>query len=105
MAALAYLLLPVTGLIVYVTTRDRRARFHALQAVTLGVAFPVLLYLAAIGPPVVVQVAGIVGAVTWVGFFVAALAGRDPKIPGLGHHLERLSVLSLRDEPRSTSDN
>ena len=103
MAALAYLLLPMTGLLVYVTTRDRRTRWHALQAVVLGIAFPVALYLASLGPPALVQGVFVVGTVTWIGFFVATLIGRDPKIPGLGRHLELLSVMSLRDEPRSTS--
>lgn len=103
MAAVAYLLLPVTGLIVYGTTRDRRTRFHALQAIALGLAFPVVLFLASLGPPAIVQVTFVAGAVTWIGFLVTTAAGRDPRLPVIGRRLEILSVVSLRDEPRSTS--
>lgn len=103
MAALAYLLLPVTGLVAYLSGRDPRTRFHGLQAITIGLLWPVALYAASIGPPIGVQVVFVVGFVTWAAFLVATLMGRDPRLPGLGHRLEVLSVGSVRDERRSTS--
>ena len=105
MAALAYLLLPVTGLVAYLTGRDLRTRFHGLQAITIGLLWPVAMYAASIGPPVAVQVVFGIGFVTWAGFLIATLAGRDPRLPGLAHRLEVLSVASSRAERRSTSGN
>lgn len=83
MAALAYLLLPVTGLLAFLTAAEARVRFHGLQAIALGLAWPLLLYGASAVSAVVTQIAFALGLLVWVGFVAATLAGRDPKLPGL----------------------
>ena len=103
MAAFAYLLPPVTGLIVYLTARDQRGRLHGLQSIAIGFSWPVLLYAAALGPAVVVQAVFVVGALVWLGFFVVALIGRDPTIPWLGGKLADAASSGVKDEPRNTS--
>ena len=103
MAALAYLLLPVTGLIAYLTGRDRRVRTHGLQAIFIGLSWPIALYIAALGPPVAVQVVFGMGALVWLAFLGLAGLGRDPLIPVVGPILEALAVAGTKDAPRSTS--
>ena len=103
MAAFAYLLLPVSGLIAFLTGRDARSRFHGLQAITLGLVWPIVLYAAALGPAVAVQVVFAAGAVVWVAFLVTTMFGRNPRIPALGSYLESLSAVGTKDERRSTS--
>ncbi len=102
-AALAYVLLPVTGLIAYVTGVEARTRFHGLQAIVLGLVIPVALYVTALGPPVAVQIAFALGMGSWLAFIVMTAAGRDPKLPWLGSWLGRLAAVPIRDAPRSTS--
>ena len=101
MATLAYVGLPLTGLIAYLTGRDRRSRWHGLQAITIGLVWPVALYAASIGPAVAVQVTFVIGALVWLVFLVATMIGRDPRLPGIGHYLEMLAV--SRDARRNTS--
>jgi uncharacterized membrane protein len=105
MAAFAYLLLPVTGLIAYLTGRDQRVRTHGLQAIVVGLVWPICLYVAAFGPPVAVQATFALGAVVWLGLLVLTLLGRDPLLPGIGGPLAALAETSAKDAPRSTSGN
>ena len=105
MAALAYLLLPVTGLIAYVAGRDQRVRTHGLQAIVLGLVWPVSLYAAALGPPVAVQITFGLGATGWLALLVLTMLGRDPVLPVVGGALAALAESSTKDEPRSTSGN
>ena len=105
MATFAYLLLPVTGLIAYLTGRDRRVRAHGLQAIVIGLGWPVLLYAAALGPPVAVQIAFGVGAMVWLALLVLTMLGRDPRLPVVGSALAALAETSTKDAPRSTSGN
>ncbi len=101
MAALAYVVLPVTGLIAFLAGRDTRTRFHGLQAITIGLAWPVALYASSVGPPVAVQVTFVVGALVWFLFLLTALVGKDLRLPGVGRYLELLSATTV--ERRSTS--
>ena len=102
-AGLAYLFLPVTGLVAYLTGADPRTRFHGLQAIVVGLLWPVALYVAALGPPALVQFVFVAGALVWLVFLSATLAGRNPRIPGAFRALERVAATSIRDAPRSTS--
>lgn len=102
-AGLAYLVLPVTGLIAYLMGAESRTRFHGLQAIALGLLWPVALYVAVLGPPVVVQVTFLAGVLVWLAFLFATLAGRNPRIPGTYRAFERLAAAPVRDVPRSTS--
>jgi uncharacterized membrane protein len=97
MAALAYLLPPVSGLAAYLLGSSPRMRRHGLQAVLLGVAWPALLYAgAAVSPGATQVVAGLEVAV-WGAFIVGAAAGRDPRWPVLGEWFERLAAESPRE--------
>lgn len=103
MAALAYVLLPVTGLVAYLTGRDRRIRAHGLQAIVIGLLWPSSLYVAALGPAVAVQAAFGLWAVVWLAFLGATALGRDPKLPFVGARLFVLAAEGTKDVPRSTS--
>ena len=103
MAPLAYVLLPVTGLVAYLTGTDARTRFHGLQAIAIGVVWPLLLYAAALGPAIAVQIVFVAGLLVWLGFLIATIVRRDPRLPGVAGILERLAVTGIRDAPRSTS--
>ncbi len=88
MAGLAYLLLPVTGLLAYFGGRGR-TRLHGGQAVVLGVLWPAVLYACSAWTPSATQVAFVAGTVLWLGFLIAAAAGRDPKLPWVWRWLSR----------------
>ncbi|HEX2058481.1 MAG TPA: hypothetical protein VHI71_08935 [Actinomycetota bacterium] len=95
MAALAYLVLPVTGMLAYFSGRSSRVRFHGLQAIVLGALWPALLYVAAaLNESVVVPVA-LGGAALWVLFLGATAFGKDPALPWIGPKLKELAT----DEP------
>ena len=97
MAALAYLLLPVTGMIAYFGGGSARTRFHGIQAVLYGVAWPTLIYAASWIAETATRVAFVVGALVWVVLIVATAAGKDLSVPGLARHIERWAADSPRD--------
>jgi uncharacterized membrane protein len=80
-AALAYVLLPVSGLVAYLTGSTPRMRFHGLQAIAFGAAWPVLLYAATWTSPGVTQVIFLLGFLLWMALIVAAALGRDLQLP------------------------
>ena len=84
MAALAYLLLPVTGLLAYMSGTTVRERWHGLQAIALGLVWPCALYAGSWLSPSVTQVVFVVGAGAWLLFLFGTLAGKDPAIPVIG---------------------
>ena len=89
MAALAYLLPPLTGLLTYALGRDERARWHGLQSVVFGFAWPVLIYAASLAGATGTRVTFAAGALTWIGFFGLTVIGRNPRLPG-GRRLRSL---------------
>jgi uncharacterized membrane protein len=95
MAALAYLLLPVTGLVAYFSGKTPRARWHGLQAIVLGALWPALLYVAAATVESLVLPVAIVGAAVWLLFLLAAAVGRDPALPWLGPKLREMATDEL----------
>ena len=97
MAALAYLFLPVSGLAAYLMGRSERTRFHGLQAIALGLAWPAALYGCTYLTPGVTQVCAAVGGLAWLGFLLGAGFGRDPRIPLLGRYLQHVA----QDDPRA----
>jgi hypothetical protein len=79
-----------------------RTRFHGLQAVVLGVAWPLALLGAALVTPGVTQAIAALGALTWLVLLVGTALGKSPRLPGLGMVLWTLasdSPRGVRDEP------
>ena len=101
MAALAYLLLPLSGTIAYLKGRSARVRFHGLQAVVVGVLWPLALYAATLASPGVTQVVYAIGAIVWVGFLFATLMGNDPRLPLVAGGLERLARAAAEERARA----
>ena len=95
MAALAYLVLPVTGLLAYFSGHTPRVRWHGLQAIVLGALWPALLYLAAAVEESLVLPVTIGGAAVWLLFLAGAALGRDPSLPWLGPKLRDLATDEL----------
>ena len=91
MAALAYLFPPLTGLLAYAIGRDERARWHGLQSVVFGFAWPALIYAASLAGAVGTRVTFALGVLIWIGFFVLTVIGRDPRLPG-GRRLRSLAA-------------
>ncbi len=90
MAALAYLLPPLSGLLVYSMGRDQRARFHGLQAVVFGFLWPAAIYVGSLAGPTGTRVAFALGALVWIALLGMTALGRDPRLPG-GRSLRSLS--------------
>jgi uncharacterized membrane protein len=86
-AALAYSLLPVSGLLAYFKGSTVRVRFHGLQAILFGAVWPVLLYAATWTRPVVTQLVFVGGLLTWLTLIVSAAIGRDWELPVAGRRL------------------
>jgi uncharacterized membrane protein len=92
MAALAYLLLPVSGLLAYLLSDEPRIRAHGLQAITLGALWPAAIYAGSAVSPVATRLAFAVGAAIWIVLLVGAALGRNPRLPVIGHFLERAAA-------------
>ena len=90
MAALAYLLPPLSGLLAYSLGRDQRVRFHGLQAVAFGFLWPVAIYAGSLAGPTGTRITFALGVLIWIGFLVVTALGRDPRLPG-GRRLRSLS--------------
>ena len=82
MAALAYVLLPLSGLIAFLVGSSARVRFHGLQAIALGSVWALAAYAASAIAPVVTAAVFAVGALTWAALMIGALMGRDLRLPG-----------------------
>ncbi len=89
---LTYLLTWITGIIVFVTEgqKDKRVKFHALQAIFLGVIAiilnAVLFFIPFVGP--------LLGFLIWVyGMYIGykAYNGEDIKAPVLGDYAAKYS--------------
>ncbi len=91
MAWMAYLLLPITGLVAYLKGATARVRFHGLQAIVYGFVWPassiLVAYLSGAGARVVFSLGGVV----WLGLMVATSIGRDPKLPVVAGFLDRVA--------------
>jgi uncharacterized membrane protein len=92
MAALAYLFPPLTGLLAYSLGRAERVRWHGLQSVAFGFAWPALIYVGSFAGPLVTRLVFALGALVWIGFLVTTAVGRDPRLPG-GRKLRSISGL------------
>lgn len=100
MAALCYLLLPVTGVLGYFLGKRPRTRFHGLQAVALGLLWPLSLIAASEVSPTATRVALGVGAVVWIVLMGGAAVGKDLTVPGAGRWFRRWAEVSPRADLR-----
>lgn len=98
MAALSYVLLPITGLVALALGSEPRTRFHGLQAIVFGLVWVLALYGGAAVGPAVTRVVFATGALGWLVLVGATAAGGDPKLPGIGSLLERAAADDLRDD-------
>lgn len=96
-AALAYVLLPVTGLIAFLTASDARVRFHGLQAIVVGLVWALLLYAGSAVSEAITRAAFAVGFLVWLGFLAATAAGKDPRLPVIGRALAHTAAYEEED--------
>ena len=96
MAALAYVLLPLSGLIAYFGGSSERVRFHGLQAVALGALWPAALYGASAITAGVTQAVFAAGAVLWLALIGMTAEGKDVHLPIVGRPLARAAAHSPR---------
>jgi uncharacterized membrane protein len=94
MAALAYVLLPISGLLAYFNGSTARMRWHGLQAIAIGTLWPAALYAASAISTRASQVVWAAGAIGWLVMMVLAGAGKDARIPIIGRVLQRLAAES-----------
>ena len=105
MAALAYVLPPLSGLVAFLRSGRTRIRFHGLQSVAFGFAWPACLYGGALIGPGATQTVFVTGGLLWLFFLIASALGRDPRLPVLGRLMQRAADEGafVRDGRRSTS--
>lgn len=96
MAAIAYSLLPLSGLIAFLVAKDPRVRFHGLQAIVVGTVWAGAIYVGSWLSSLVVRGVFVVGGLVWLALMATALFGLDVKLPGIGNALRRLAI---RDRP------
>jgi hypothetical protein len=95
MAALAYLVPPLTGLWAFSRGGDVRTRAHGFQAIVLGALWPVALYVGSWITPGATQAIFVLFAAAWLVLMVAAGFGRGLLVPAV---VERVERTGARDE-------
>ena len=93
MAALAYLLLPLSGVVAFFCGSSARVRFHGLQAIFYGTVWALALYGCSAITPGATQICFVVGSAAWFALMSATALGKDPHLPGLGKRLADASGL------------
>ncbi|MDO8499731.1 MAG: hypothetical protein Q7S66_03655 [bacterium] len=79
--ALAYVLGFVSGIIIYLISKDKFARFHALQSIMLSVIFSILSYVSAL--------ASLAGFILFIFLIIKAYQGQKIKLPFIGDIAEK----------------
>ncbi|MCA1702231.1 MAG: hypothetical protein LC808_02750 [Actinobacteria bacterium] len=97
MAALAYVLLPISGMLAYFSWASSRVRFHGAQAVAVGLAWSVLLYAGSFLSAVLTQVVFVIGILVWLGLIITTALGRDVYLPFIGRACAQAVGLTLDD--------
>ena len=93
MAALAYLLLPLSGVVAFFCAASERVRFHGLQAIFYGTLWALGLYGCSAITPGATQICFVAGSLGWITLMVAAGVGKDLRLPGVGKWLARANGL------------
>ena len=83
MAALSYLLLPISGSIAFFGGKSERVRRHGLQAILFGALWPGALFLCSAISPGATQVAAAIGGLVWLALVLSTAWGTDLWFPGL----------------------
>ncbi len=81
MAALAYVLLPLSGVIAFLLGEER-TRKHGLQAIELGLVWGLGAYVGSWIGPGVTRAVFVAGALVWLTLIAVTAAGRDLWLPG-----------------------
>jgi uncharacterized membrane protein len=97
MTALAYIFPPISGLIAYLRGTSGRTRFHGLQAVLLGLLWPLSLLAGSLISPGVTQAAFAVMAVLWLVALFGTAIGRNPSLPGIRGVIANAAASSPRE--------
>ena len=97
MAALSYLLLPISGLLALALGSEPRTRFHGLQAIVFGLLWALALYAGAATSPAVTKGVFAAGALGWLVLLIGTAAGKDPRLPGVGPVLHEAAKADLRN--------
>ena len=92
MASLAYVLLPLSGLLAYLKGPSERVRWHGLQAIVYGTLWPAAMYACTLISSLATQAAFVVGALLWLVLMSMAAAGRDISLPFVGRWLKQAAV-------------
>jgi uncharacterized membrane protein len=98
-AALAYLLPPLSGMVAYFMGSEVRVRWHGLQSVVLGVVWPGALYAGSLVSVGATQAAAAAGSLVWLAFLAGTVSGHDPGWPGAGRWLRRMAEGLPRSGP------
>ncbi|MQB00485.1 MAG: hypothetical protein GEU78_09380 [Actinobacteria bacterium] len=88
MAALAYLVPPLTGLWAFTCGTDARAKAHGFQSIVLGTLWPVGLYVGSWITPGATQAIGVLFAVAWLTLILSAALGSGLVATGLVRRIE-----------------
>jgi len=91
-AALSYLLLPITGLFAYFGSASPRVRFHGLQAVLVGFLWPAAIYAGSALSQTAALVAWVGGAAVWLALMLTTAAGLDLRLPVVGTYLKQAAT-------------
>jgi uncharacterized membrane protein len=83
-AALAYLVLPISGMTAYFLGTSPRTRFHGMQAVIFGLAWSVLLLGCSAVSALATQAVFVLGGLAWLVLLLATAVGRDLRLPIAG---------------------
>lgn len=86
MAALAYFMGIVTGLIIYLIEKDkpdksRYVMFHAMQAIILSIVWFILMFIPIIGQLAIV--------ISWIFMMYKAYSGEEYHLPVIGDYAEK----------------
>ena len=98
MAALAYLLLPLSGVVAFFGSSNPRGRFHGAQAIFYGTLWALALWACSAVSPGATQICFVAGSVGWLALMLATSLGKDPQVPLVGRWLARSGGFSTQSE-------
>jgi hypothetical protein len=88
MAALAYLVPPLTGLWAFARGADVRTKAHGFQSIVLGALWPIGLYVGSWITPGATQAIFVIFAAAWLALMLSAALGRGVVAGGVARRIE-----------------